>query len=500
MKNLTTAFKTGDLRPKERVLLLVHNTVKRRRPAKRFSPKPTSMRSCEGWRPANNDEVHEYNKYNDGWKVEGCARLDAQTIYLNSEISILQASRLIDYAMWAEYKDTGNGFLELLRTMRLGVDEGDALALVLRNSGLEFHRVVHRCAFLSLSDAVKQDLLTLDPDGETENQYLDQEEILAALFNGKKHLTSEAKERLADLIVEALHNKYIGAITRKGVKTSEWWFRGFYAELPALDIAKKCAEYNGIAYNIDDEKLEDALAERIQTYADEHKTSVRGMLRATILRWLDEGLFVDEEYSPIWNSDNKATCNDADTKLPHRDIFKAWLKAKTDATAMLLTLVDEGKLKVEGREKEFLEFKETMKIITGESLYSLEGDYPFAEDFRKQADDLKPFGILILYLQGRDLLDGYASLLAFDDMYKRLSKIYEIDLGYKINDWIENLKRHLELVNIELQRIESNLTEAIYLKRDIKFSVEIFMSNLLIGIEETKPVLGETETALCRRV
>ncbi len=493
MKNLTAALKTGDLRPKERALLLVHNHVAKEKTGKEILTPAEKHAVVEGWRPDTNEQAREYNRYNEGWQMEGCARLDAQTIYLNSEISLLQAGRILDYAMWRDYKDTGKGVLSSLRTMTRGIDEDEALTLVIQNSGLEFDRVVYRCAFLNLSEAVKRDILTLAPDSETENQYLDQEEILATLFDGKKRLSPEAKERLAGLIVEALHNKYVDAIEKKGLKTSEWWFSGFYAELPTLEIAKKWAQYSGIPCDADDETLGDALTERMQNYADEHKTSVRDLLETTVCRWLNEGLFV-EEYSPIWNSSGKVTCNDADTKLSHKDIFKAWLKAKTEAKAMMQKLVDENKLRVESREKEFLGFKEAVQIITGESLRDLEGDYPFAEDFRKQADDLRPLGVLILYLRKEDLLEGYASLLAFADMYKKLSKIYEIDLGYKITAWIDNLKRQLELVNIELQRIESNLTEAIYLKHKAAFSIEIFMSDLLLHPEETKPGAAETET------
>lgn len=491
MKNLTLALKTGDLRPKERMLLFVHNHIAKEKTGNEILTAAEKHALVEGWQPNNNEEAREYNRYNDGWRLEGSARLDAQTIYLNAQISLLQAGMIIDHAMWNW--DTNKRFIDRLRAADTGIDEEEALELIIQNSGLEFDHVVHRCAFLNLSEAIQRDILTLDPEAKTEKQYLDQEEVLAHLFNGKKQLSVEAKERLADLILEALSNKYADAIAKKGLKTSEWWFRGFYASLPTLEIAKKWAEYNEIRYESDDEKMEETLAERMQNYADEQKKIVRDMLKTTLLRWLDEGLFV-EEYSPIWNSSGKATCNGVDTKLPHKDVFKAWLKAKAEATAMIRKLVNENKLQVENREKEFFGVKETIQIITGESLHNLEGDYPFAEDFKKQVDELTPLGILILYLRKQDLLEGYASLLAFIEMYKKLSRIYEIDLAYKINTFIENLKKHLELINIELQQVEDKLTEAIYLKYRCTFSIEIFMNDLLLKIEETKPGTDETET------
>ena len=485
-------MRTGNMSPKERVLLWVHNTVHKDKTGKEILTPAERHAIVEGWKPDNNEQVQEYNRYNNGWILEGGARLDAQTAYLNSMMAILQAGRLVDYAMWTECSDTGEGFLERLRTMDLGVDEEDALDLVLRNCGLEFNHVVHRCAFLNLSDAVQKDLLTLDPDAKTERQYLEHEEILATLFNGKKHLTLEAKEQLADLIIESLRNKYADIFAKKEMKPAEWFFRGYFAELPALEVAKKCAKDNGIQYQ-DDENLEDTLLERIRSHAAKHTTTVRDMLRASILRWLNEGLFT-EEYSPIWNSGIKATRNDADTKLPHKDIFEAWLKAKVEATTTLQTLINENKLKVENREKNFFGYKEPMRIITGESLQTLEGDYLFADDFRKQANDLVPLALLVLHLRERDLTEEYATLLAFADIYKKLSRVYEIELGYKVAAHLAEVKKRLESMNTELQYIEDKLTLAMYRHREITFLVEVFMDDLLINIDEVEPGTGETET------
>jgi len=61
------------------------------------------------------------------------------------------------------------------------------------------------------------------------------------------------------------------------------------------------------------------LVKKMNEYAETHKIDMRYLLKQTILRWLNEGLFVNE-YEPICNSNNKETCNNADTKLPHKEV------------------------------------------------------------------------------------------------------------------------------------------------------------------------------------
>ncbi len=488
MQKLTTSIQKGDLKPKERVLLLLHDAINKERTGKEILTEADRHALSDGWRPENNREVDEYNRYNNGWRTETFSNLDAQTIYLNAQISLLQASKLVSYVMCKEYKDGGSYF----KGTNLGVNEGEDIDFVVKNTGLVFDRVVYGYAFQNLSENLKKDLLTLYPDIETESHYLDQEEITADLLDGKKQLTAEAREKLTSLIIEAMHNKYAKAMTEKGLRSDEWWFQGYFADLPCLEIVKKWADYNGINCKSDSEKLNDELAEKIQSYAKDHEVSVRDLLRNTISRWLDEGLFA-KEYSPLWNNDGKATCNGADTKIPHRKVFQKWLKAKNEARAIIQKLVDNGQLKVGTRDNEFLGAKETVKIITGESLYNFQGDLAFVGDFKKQVDCLKPLGWLIVFLKRQDFLKYYASLLRFADIHKKLSAIYEVDLGYRIDKFINNFKEGVEQLNNELSYIADKLEGAIHQKHDLKFSIELFANDMLIRLDEIKPGTDETE-------
>ena len=521
MRNLTTLLEKGNLTPKERILLLVHNQVAKDTTGKEILTEADKHAICEAWRPQNG-ETAVYNRYNDGWITESGMKLDAQTTYLNAQNTLLRVSRLVDYAMWTDCKNEGGYF----RKIELGVDHDEALDFIIENSGLIFDKTVYQLAFQNVSESVRQDILKLYPDAETESQYLDQEEKLAELFNGKSWLTSEAKGKLTDLIIDVIHNKYAKILSKKRFKHDEWWFNDYFAELPIIEIAQKCAEDNNINYEASDEDLDEAaktqksartvnhliggdtsldkefrrkelskglLAQKIYEYAEARKTDVGELLRETILKWLNEGLFV-KEYEPIWNNDSTNTCNDADTKLPHKEILKRWLKAKAEAKDILQKLIDTGELHVENRDQDFYGTKEKTKILTGKSLYHCENDLAFVKDYKKQAENLSSLGSLILFLRNQDFLEDYASLLAVADMYKKVSKVYEIDMGYKIDGFINGFKLSIAQLNHELHYVADKLEESIHREHDIKFSAEVFLDDMLVHLENVEPVMGEMET------
>lgn len=490
MKNLATLLQKADLKPRERVLLLVHNYVTKDTTGNEPLTEAQKYSLNEGWRPKDNYEIREYNRYNNGWCTEGQMKLSAQGIYLSAENSLLRASRVVDYAMWKDHKGKG---ANLFDGLNMHINEEESLDLIIKNSGLVYDYVVHRYSFQSLSEDIQQDILALYPDAETESQYLDQEEMLAELFDGDTKLTADAKEKLSDAIIGTLHNKYAVILAKKGSPIREWWFSGYFAELPAIEIAKKWADTHGVSYEKDEKGLAETLSEKIQKYAEERKVEVRELLKKTIMDWLDEGLFV-KEYSPIWNSDRKDTCNGTDTKLPHKEVLKVWIKAKTEVKATLEELIDTGELVVETRGQDFYGMKQTLKILTGESLYNLSDDLAFTKDFKKQVEHLKPLGRLILFLRNREFLNGYASLLGFREIYKKLSQIYEVDLGYKVDAFIDEFKKSIEHLNTELRHVAERLEESVQCGSKITFPIEMFIDSLLIHLEEIQPGVGEVET------
>ncbi len=497
MINLSTLLQNGNLTPKERVLLWVHNQVIKGKTGE-TNLSDADKKALQNWRAKNNYEAKEYNRYNDGWTILSYARLDAQTVYLNAVISLLYADKLVNFALWTDYENKSMDYLKRLEKFDFEIDNDMALEIILNNSGLELDKVIYGCAFENLSDDLKNDMKILYPDIETESGYLDQEEIVSSLFGGKDQLTVEAKEKLANLIIEPCRNIYADAIKEKGLKCDDWYLQGYYADLPVIEIAKKWAVDNKIYTKqvIDEletkksDEMEKLLIEKMKEYAEKQATDIGELLKKTVLEWLDDGLFVTN-YAPLCHSKDKETCNGSDTVLPHNKIFAEWIKAKTKAQTTIQNLIDIGKLKVENRNKEFLKIKETLKIITGKSLYSLEDDYVFAKEYKKQAEAFKLIGSLVIFLNQGDFLKEYATILGFGEIFKLLSKVYEIDLVIKINERIALFKVGIDQQNERLRHIADNMEMAIYKEFNITFHTRIFIDDMKIDIEKIVPNMDE---------
>jgi len=490
MKHFTALMAKGSLTPKQRVLLLVHNYATKDTTGKENLTEADKNAISEGWRPKDTWEAQEFNKYNGGWRTEGEMKLDAQGIYLSAENSLLRAGKLVACIMWGDFDKKGIKFLEKIG---LNISDDEALDLILKNSGLAFDDVVYKYAFQNISEDLRSDILALCPDAATESQYLDQEEMIKNIFDNKEYLNQEAKEKIADAIIASLRNKFFKIFLEKGLRQVEWWFCGYFGELPMVEIAKKCASDNAVIYAADSEEVADELSLKLQKYAEKHKVEVRELLKNTIMQWLDRGLFVTE-YAPVWNSDTKDTCNDADTLLPHKEVLAQWLKAKSDARKMIEGMIDDDQLEVETRERDILGYKERVKIITGTSLYKLDDSVSFAKDFKQQADRLKLFSGLVVFLRNRGFLAGYASLLAFRDIYKKLSVVYEIDMGYKVDAFIDDFKNAVAQLNNELKYISDKMEEAMYRENKVIFPAEVFVDNMLFHLEDMMPGTGEAET------
>lgn len=532
MNKLTTALRTGDLRPKDRVLLLLHNEVAKDKTGKETLTETDKHALGEGWHPSDNGQAQTYNRYLEGVNLMHNAEIDAQTTYLSATVALLRARSVIDMSV-SKDAESALQFCKQVTKERTNFESGESpLDLVLQNSGLEFDQVVHRYAFGSLSEELQKDVLALYPDARSENQYLDQEEAVTEAFDGKGKLTKEAKEKLAGLIVESLHNKYANMFRKLNTKNAdlreEYFFSGYYADLPALEILSKWAFYNhqmpkeaedllrhlpeNKEYANESEEVGDLfdairkeLTPRLYDYADKHGKSVGELLRETLVQWLDDGLFT-KDFTPIWNSKGKSTCNDIDTKLPHKEVFKEWLRAKRKAEETIRGLVDTGALKVVNRVETIKRFrsnfrnkvesddedafKRTVTLITGESLYALPGDFSFAADYKHQADDFAGLGGLVLFLRERSFMQQYGVLLEFVELFKRLSTVYEIDLTYKITNWLCDFRSDMELMNGEILLIADKLQEASHKKHNIAFLIEIFVEDMLIDMEKVKLTKG----------
>jgi len=560
-KNISSLLQRGNLTPRERYLLIIQNDILKATTGK----EPLTEADKEGlasWQAKTSEEAREWNKYNEGWQLSGRAGIDAEFIYAETKAEHfrknIMATELAFYPFYREHLNALNALKKIkVVDIKEAVEITDKQREQKLKDGLDFDDAIYQLAFESLSDDLRKDILILDEEAKYESSYLDDEETIAGLLNGKDELTKEAKEKYAELVAERGYNEF-----------AKLW--GSFASLPIIDIAKRWAKEKGIKprkkdyewlekikgraekrgikmkeiYNEienqsgekrSDEEwlLEDKLKEILEDYARDNKTTIKEILKETLIKWLEEGL----PYPPLVISKDKKTYG-KDTKLPHNELFKEWLKAKDEARATLKKLINKGELKVfEARPKSGIIEKidinnepEGIRVITGESLYNFKGDYKFVKNFKKDVETYTPnlgivyadddheqrsgdhldqelliakkdkdgkpaivsiFGMSLRKIEGtlrplyfkevekngevylefksediekafkdtrQSLINGYAKLLAFQEIHKKLSKIYEVDLTFLITPKVEQVSEFIETHNQFLDNALEDIT------------------------------------------
>lgn len=574
MKNLINALQKGNLKPKERVLLLVHNAVKKETTGKEILTEAEKHAISDGWQPANNEQVREYNRYNQGWKLAGFAELDAQTVFLDAQITYFQEKQanwhLVTYPIFRDAKRS----LERLKDLKaVTITQAQEIVAkqraVLLGEGEDFNRAVYKLAFESLNPSIREDILTLYSEANVETDYLDNEEEMATLLEGKDSLTDKEKELLAERIAQKAYNKHV----------KEWQFWHYYGSIPLKKVAERWITKRGIkpeelmrneeadtvrrlmaeSHNkttngdkIDPEAfingfVAENLNELLEGYAKDHKTTAEEELKAVVVEWLNDGLLW--EYQPLYSSTDTNAYNGT-TKHPHNEVFKAWIQAKTKARETLTSLIKEGKLKREG------------DTITGESLYSFTGDIKFIREFKEWVDeyhanlgvvyadddpehkgehldrellitdinkDGKPYKInfsqinlsraewaidaltmvketevngerVISFVEEegvsvfgdlmknttKALVENYATLLSFQEIFKRLSKTYDIDLTYKINKWIKHAEDYIDYHNFTLKQATKQDFSEFKKHQTVRFKEDLYLDPKTIKPDNTR--------------
>ena len=588
----------GNLTPSERYILLVQNDVQKVKTGKDILT-PADKEALENWKAQNNTEADEWNRLNESWKHSGRMEIEAELIFKDAQVSYMAIFpfilKLLDYPLFYRM----NKSIQIMEKVKK-VTIKQALEIVAKQkavkiaSGLDFDYVLYLLAFELLDENDKKSMNELYPDIETDHQYLDQEEIIDNLFDGKDILSQEAKEKLASFIAEHAYNKF----------AKEYQLFHYFACIPLLEIARYFLFGKGITVkgpaspkNQDDGHLENAceyVTKAMEEYSKQHGQKMEDMLKEACLRWLDNGLL--NEYRPLVLSDKA-------------DLFKRWLIKRTEAKSLLLEYVKDGVLKLrergedenrlaklcskhlcdtelknirkfmkniggeitektEGEERlAFEEFAEP--VITGESLYTCNKDHKFVQEFKERADEYDPnLGIVYgdddpeqqnehldrellicsltkdgrptflsphemsisiisgilngmnmleeetiegkrvlkfesellkkLFTDGcKKLIDGYAKLLAFEGIIKRLSKVFETDLADHISGRIIILKTYLEEINKAIRKAtnteetdDDQIDKFGLLKRTNKL---IFKDFDLIDLNAIKPDTKEVE-------
>jgi len=417
MKNILNILsRENNLTPREKFLLLVKNDTQKAKTGKDMLTE-ADKEALENWHAKTSEEAREWNQLNEGWKYGGRMDIEAEFAYKDAQVAYLsQLPIIVDLLYYPGDRRMGSAIESLKRIKKVTIEEATAIVGKQRaaklGEGLDFEYAVYQLAFEQLQPEDVARLKKLYADVEYDHQYLDQEEIIAHLYNGRKELSREAKEKLSELVAEQSYNRF----------AKEYQLFHYFACIPVLEVARHFLKTKGI--EIAGEPMEknqeardgnedtcDAVTKAIQAYAEKHGATVKTLLRDGCLRWLDGDLL--DEYLPL------AASNSA-------DLLKRWLKAKVKAKKILLAHVSSGELVLRDRtdrettteklwsknladhelasarmilermdldflskgeldeKKAFEAFSD--KVIAGDSLYAFAGDYRFVDEFKKRVD------------------------------------------------------------------------------------------------------------------
>jgi len=424
-KDMSRLLQKGNLTPKERHFLRVANFVSKEKTGKSILTEADEYALIDGWTPTNNDEVKEFNRYNQAWKTAMFAEMDAQTTYLHTKLKYQSMQGLLSSfwhnPIYSEVKEAIEGLETIKR-----VEAKEAIDIINRQRreklerGIELEQAIYRLTLELIGEETKKKLHDLCEDIDIESEYLDDEQELAELYK-KKDL-----EGIAERVATRGRNTYTG----------EYQLFHYYACIPTDEIARRYAKDNNLSYKetklegeglnewakkykgkikehhpekykkykldeweTTDEDLKkttrgelttlDKLAKTLEKHAQENKTTIEEIIKTACLKWIGEGLF-ENDHRPLI--------------IHNPELLSKWIETRGKARQTIQELISKGVLKQEtykGVSTTVYKGNTTKTSIEGtrlegESLYNSGLDYPFIKEFKDYADHYDPdLGIVL---------------------------------------------------------------------------------------------------------
>lgn len=505
MKNLTTALQKGNIRPKDRMILLVQDYVSKDKDKKSILTDADKQALIDNWIPKTSAEADEYNAYQQAWRMASFAEMDAQTTFLEAESLYFRTLALVGQPSRYPVDRAIIEALERLKDIKK-VTGKEAIEIMQKQKEAwlqypyEKDGFIYQIAFSDrLDEEAQKRLKELYQDADIENSYLRDQEELTEL-HGKKDFKA-----IAERLVKHSYNKY----------AEEYQLYHYYANIPLEEVAKRTIEKNGLNLLTPEQagieaqttdlfrplQESDLIVRTIEKYAEESGTTMEKLLEETVLEWVDNGLF--EEYPPLY--------------LEEPELYKKWLQAKEDATKEVNQLIKEGKLKTTttkdhcfkgevyekgGEEaieaRSLLEYDKDNKLkclnwlrerleeyeanagvvddpenpdecldrelLIGadfmsffdtnleEALGYIKAVTPFTEE-EENGEKVIRFSNEIVkeaFIKIRaTFLEKYSILLAFDVLFEGLSEEFKTDLTYKVKGWLKDIEEYIDRYNAD---------------------------------------------------
>lgn len=478
MKNLANILRRADITPRERMLTLVRNDVEKDKNGKGILSESEIYSLTQGWKPKTSQEAREYNKYLELSKIESSMRLDAQMFACRSENLLLRSHILIE-GVKNKIGKNNDAILDKY------IPREDTLNFVVQNTYLDYTTLIHTLTFNNLSKDIKDDLVMLDEYVAHDKKYMEDEVFLYELFKDSKTLSLQNKNILIDRIYSCMHHEGFRKI-KGGTEKDGFLLLHFFAELPMEAILKKWIEYARVGLS---EKDNEQLLNRFEEYAKDRGKTMETVVKETLSRWIDDGLFVTE-YTPVFFSDNHNTWN-GDTKLIHKEIFSKWYEELQKIKEFIEKMVANRDLIVEEFDKEIFGVTGKIKIITGESLYNCKVDIDFINEYNEQINILLPLAGMYLFIEKYNKpLENLNTLKGFSELSKTFSDLFEVDMSEKYNDFVKSFEQEIKLINHSISMTLDNVSSFLYM-RNKKYLIDIKENNFTFIIKDGSEISAD---------
>jgi len=462
MKSITKLLEKSNLTPRECIMLLIRHQAHRNTTGEEILTEADVRSLSDGWRARNNHDVREYNKYWYMWDHFKNLEINIQTLFLVLQIDINRLEKLLIFYL---HDDDMVAHKNMMENKSLHDEDESSLVHVLKNTGIEYDVVIHTYTFLSLPKKQQEILESLDESVKTDRNYLNEEEQIARIIEGKKKLDQKDIDALTNLIMDAVPWDRDEHIRKRNINMVSTIFSGYYACCDMMDFAIQIADEYDISFT--DEK---DLRKQLSKYQD-----IKSMLRKAIHTSIEDGLFFNQ-CVPL--------CNDPE----YAKTMKSWMRAKEKTIQEIQSLIDKGELILKERTDPVYGKKRKKLVVTGESLYYADESLPFVKEFKEQVHTLKIHGYLFKLIQRKDIFLKYAHILAFKDIADRVSDI----VGEKITDsperYIKEIQEMIDQLNRYLRGISCNIENSVFLDLKYDFYIETYFEELQMGLENIKPI------------
>ena len=462
----------SELSGKDRILLRIHDDINEMQTGKSILTESDIYNLAEGWKPKDGFEARQYNKYLDVWKPLKFVNTDIQTIFLNAIIDIGSVEKVLLYFVFKDPEEYDRFLTDEMQNQ----NQGDALKILLENTGFEYEAVLHKMTFDSLPKNIQEDLLSLHSEAEYDQSYLRDEENVCTILKDKDSLSSEEIEKLTNIIMDTISWEFEDEVILNERFLVRKLMYSYFAEVPMRIFVEKMAKDLGINYEDESELLK-----KLEKVED-----IKSNFRKAVKDKVAQGIFFSD-YIPLCNSADTATCSGIDTKLPHNELLDIWMAEKSKSKQLLQKHIDSGKLILENRGKKIFTKEKHTTILTGESMYHSKLDLPFVTEYKKQIKQILVFGHLIHLMHSRSFAKYYQNVLAYHELLKKVSEIIEKDITFMSLKYLKDLDEEIDLLNKHVHIICDKIIDHIYMNSDTRYYMEVYVDDMIVDRKTLKP-------------